>query len=185
MRKLLSTTAAMAVLGLSSAPAFAAPTISGFDIPSESMTFSSNVVCGGPISCLFNDVFNFFTPAGYQLVSVSLSTTGVNGNNLAGDIDFSGGDLNGSDLDFTGDLPLGGSVVEFGALGATAINAAPNALTLAGTAWTNGSYSGTLSFAKVAVPEPAAWMMMLLGFGLVGGMLRSRRQSAPRVNFAF
>ena len=34
-----------------------------------------------------------------------------------------------------------------------------------------------------AVPEPAAWGMMLLGFGLAGGALRRRRQST-RVSFA-
>lgn len=186
MRKLLSTAAAAAVLGLSGAPAQAAPFIGSFDAGSESMTFNSTVVCAVPGTCLFNDAFNFFTPAGYQLVSVSLSTTSVSGDNVAGDIDFTGGDLNGSLLSFSVDFPIGPtSVMEIGGLGATAIGAAPNILTVAGQAWTNGAYSGTLNFAKVAVPEPATWLMMILGFGLVGGMLRSRRQSAPRVNFAF
>lgn len=185
MRKLLSTAAAVAVLGLSSAPAQAGTFMGSFDAASESMTFNSTVVCAVPGMCTFNDVFNFFTPAGYQLVSVALSTTGVSGDNVAGDIDFTAGDLNGSLLSFTGDIPVGSTVVEFGALGATAIGAAPNVMNIAGKAWTNGAYSGTLNFAKIAVPEPATWLMMILGFGLVGGMLRSRRQSAPRVNFAF
>jgi hypothetical protein len=34
-----------------------------------------------------------------------------------------------------------------------------------------------------AVPEPAAWGMMIMGFGLVGGVLR--RRSAAKVNFAY
>lgn len=38
-----------------------------------------------------------------------------------------------------------------------------------------GSYSGTVSFQATAVPEPAAWAMMLCGFGLVGFAMRRRR----------
>lgn len=34
------------------------------------------------------------------------------------------------------------------------------------------------------VPEPATWAMMLLGFGAIGGAMRSRRQQA-KVRFAF
>jgi hypothetical protein len=34
------------------------------------------------------------------------------------------------------------------------------------------------------VPEPATWAMMLLGFGIVGGAMRARRQRV-RVRFAF
>ena len=43
--------------------------------------------------------------------------------------------------------------------------------------------SGTLSIASVAtaaVPEPAAWAMMVGGFGMVGGAMRSRRKMAVR-----
>ncbi len=39
-----------------------------------------------------------------------------------------------------------------------------------------------------AVPEPGTWLMMIIGFGLLGGMLRGRRRAAVapgRVNFAF
>jgi hypothetical protein len=35
-----------------------------------------------------------------------------------------------------------------------------------------------------AVPEPATWAMMLIGFGFVGGAMRRRRQQ-PKVSFAF
>jgi len=38
----------------------------------------------------------------------------------------------------------------------------------------NGAYSGVLNVA--AVPEPATWAMMLLGFGAVGTMMRFRRR---------
>ena len=35
-----------------------------------------------------------------------------------------------------------------------------------------------------AVPEPATWAMMLLGFGMVGGAVRGRRRRAMRVTYA-
>lgn len=36
-----------------------------------------------------------------------------------------------------------------------------------------------------AVPEPGTWLMMLLGFGLIGGAMRSRRQHKSNVQLAF
>lgn len=46
----------------------------------------------------------------------------------------------------------------------------------------NGSnFNGTANL--TAVPEPATWGLMLLGFGAMGGMLRTRRQT-PRVRYA-
>ena len=38
-----------------------------------------------------------------------------------------------------------------------------------------------LTPANGAVPEPASWAMMLIGFGVIGGALRSR--SRPAVSF--
>jgi hypothetical protein len=37
---------------------------------------------------------------------------------------------------------------------------------------------GTYSFSFAAVPEPATWMMMVLGFGLLGAAKRRRRVTA-------
>jgi hypothetical protein len=40
----------------------------------------------------------------------------------------------------------------------------------------DGAFSGTLTFAaQSAVPEPATWGMMLLGFGAVGFSVRRKR----------
>ena len=36
-----------------------------------------------------------------------------------------------------------------------------------------------------AVPEPATWAMMLLGFAAVGAALRNRKRQQPRVSYAF
>lgn len=43
---------------------------------------------------------------------------------------------------------------------------------------------GGVSQLAAAVPEPATWAMMLLGFGLVGGAMRSRRKD-PKVRVSF
>jgi hypothetical protein len=41
--------------------------------------------------------------------------------------------------------------------------------------------SPAMAFAYVAaVPEPATWMMMILGFGVIGWRVRSRRSAAAR-----
>jgi hypothetical protein len=56
-------------------------------------------------------------------------------------------------------------------------------LTLTGNNSGVGSLAGTVSFA--AVPEPATWALMILGFGLVGGVLRRKeRETRVRYNFA-
>ncbi|MBC7285379.1 FxDxF family PEP-CTERM protein [Hoeflea sp.] len=47
-----------------------------------------------------------------------------------------------------------------------------------------GAYSGNLSFSPSAVPEPASWAMMLLGFGAVGSIVRRRRNQTVRVSYA-
>lgn len=45
-----------------------------------------------------------------------------------------------------------------------------------------GSYAGTLNVQ--AVPEPATWAMMLLGFGAIGLSLRSRRRQPALAQIA-
>ena len=42
-----------------------------------------------------------------------------------------------------------------------------------------GSYVGSLTFSPTAlVPEPAAWALLIMGFGSAGAMLRQRRRLA-------
>ncbi|MXP44592.1 PEPxxWA-CTERM sorting domain-containing protein [Altererythrobacter sediminis] len=42
----------------------------------------------------------------------------------------------------------------------------------------------TIGLVQSAVPEPETWALMLLGFGLVGGAMRSRRKKAVSPSFA-
>jgi hypothetical protein len=47
-----------------------------------------------------------------------------------------------------------------------------------------GSYGGTITFQPGAVPEPATWAMMLLGFGFMGMGLRGRRRRGAALETA-
>ena len=47
-----------------------------------------------------------------------------------------------------------------------------------------GDNSGGITLSIAAIPEPATWAMMILGFGVIGGALRRRRRTAARVVFA-
>lgn len=40
-----------------------------------------------------------------------------------------------------------------------------------------GTYQAAFAIGPAAVPEPAAWAMMLAGFGAVGGAMRARRRA--------
>lgn len=44
-------------------------------------------------------------------------------------------------------------------------------------------YTGQISFTTTAVPEPATWAMMMVGFGMIGAVAR-RRRAAVKVTYA-
>lgn len=52
--------------------------------------------------------------------------------------------------------------------------------------WGSGSVRVTLTQGDVsgAVPEPATWALLILGFGAIGGMLRARVRRRVSLNFA-
>ena len=49
---------------------------------------------------------------------------------------------------------------------------------------TSGANPGLSNINFTAVPEPATWGMMLIGFGLAGGAMRSRRKGATQTAIA-
>lgn len=54
-----------------------------------------------------------------------------------------------------------------------------------GTSESLGGYLDNIKLEQVAaVPEPATWMMMLFGFGLVGFSMRRRQKNSVRYSFA-
>jgi hypothetical protein len=67
-----------------------------------------------------------------------------------------------------------GGEPDFASLVGLAIAGVAN-ITVHGTSNGNGVYGGTYSFApSSAVPEPATWAMMLIGFGGIGYSMRRR-----------
>jgi hypothetical protein len=60
---------------------------------------------------------------------------------------------------------------------------APGSLRFAaiGTSDSLGGYLENVSLGAAAVPEPATWGMMIMGFAGMGGVLRSRRRQAAHL----
>ena len=170
MKKFLTTLGVGAAVFAVAAPAQAAQSI---NISGPSGTFGNDsVTCDGSAPCSFTNLFNFVTPEGFSLVSATISSI-MTGNNQPTNIDFSSVTLNGMEFAIasTGD-------VEFRSLLDQAVSpGGNNTLSVNGTSGGAASYSGTLSFAQMAaVPEPATWAMMLLGFGAVGFSMRRRQK---------
>ncbi|UZK67736.1 PEPxxWA-CTERM sorting domain-containing protein [Sphingomonas sp. M1-B02] len=58
-------------------------------------------------------------------------------------------------------------------------------VTFNGSPTSNADSFGFSSTSVAAVPEPATWAMMLLGFGVIGGFMRRRSPTAARGRIAF
>lgn len=149
-------------------------TISG---PSGNFGDDSVTCAGSGVSCAFTRTFTFTTPTGFTLASSDISSL-LSGNNLATNIDFTTVTLNGVDFN-----TLATGVQEFrNLLNQTLIAGGTNTLFVAGTVGAAGSttpadasFAGNLSFAASAVPEPATWGLMVVGFGMIGSAARSRK----------
>ncbi|HSR00619.1 MAG TPA: FxDxF family PEP-CTERM protein [Sphingomicrobium sp.] len=125
----------------------------------------------------FQDTYSFFIDA-TGLGSGSIVTSGSL--NSTTDLDFTAVTFNG--------LPVPRSpkgAFEYAALSDVPITAGEwNSLVVRGIALGNGSYGGNLTF-EPTVPEPGTWAMMLLGFGLTGGAMRSsKRKQKLAVSYA-
>ena len=179
MRKIMYAAAATAALfvsaAASAAPLVLSPTAVTNVTPPASGTFgnSFNPVGGVPITLgLFTDSF-VINLTNSSLTNGSLITVSLGGGN---NIDFTCQACSVR-LDSTAfDLMSSGSLDVF-MLSPTLLGAGNHTLTVTGNivSGPSASYSGTINFG--AVPEPATWAMMLLGFGGIGMAMRRRRQA--------
>ncbi|MFT3975936.1 MAG: FxDxF family PEP-CTERM protein [Sphingomonas bacterium] len=173
MRKLAFATAA-AITALVAVPASAATTI-------------NLVPTGGTLTGIFGntnphgsgtDLYDFTVPTSGDLYgfvgSVGLRITLTN-------LDFTSVTLDGNAFN-----QISSGVFELQTI-AQSILAGNHTISVSyANAQRESSYAGLLSFnpsATPAVPEPATWAMMILGFGLIGGAMRYRRRETA-VRFA-
>ncbi len=185
MKKLAIMLAGLA--GLAASPAHAALTVN-LSLPSGTFASPSVFCASGVGGCTFTETVNFSTPAPFNLVSASITTIAVGGVGSTSDINFTSVVLDGQS--FTLSQLLGG-VLDVGGLANLSFLAPGNhTLTVSGITYgtaegADSSYSGTLTFAGVeqTVPEPATWLSMIMGFGVLGYSMRSRTAKARRVNF--
>lgn len=179
MRKKLAYLSTIAVASFMATSAQAAQFI---DITGPSGNFGDNeVVCatGAPAPCSFTRSFNFVTPVGFNLTSVDISSI-ISATNSATDINFSSVMLNGVNFN-----TLSTGAQEFrNILNQSLVPGGNNVINVAGTTGGNASFGGNLSFASVAaVPEPAAWMLMLIGMAGVGYSMRRKDKPTLRVRY--
>jgi hypothetical protein len=159
------------VAGFGSIPAASAAT---FTIPvtSASLTFDNGagVVCATN-PCSFTDTFTFSGLAGFNVVGATITSGPSDAVAALYDIALTSVTLNGSPFTITST-----GIVEQGFLSGVSLLASGNTLVVSGTSYGGGTYSGTLQLRQsaAAVPEPAAWALMIAGFATVGYAMRRR-----------
>jgi hypothetical protein len=116
--------------------------------------------------------------AGIYAITLSTVATSVNGPT---DVDITAAFVTGTGIGSPLSLsanPFNTDLIENYALAGQALGAGTYTLTVQGTRGDSGSFGGNVAFEAAAVPEPATWAMMLLGFGAIGWQLRRRRSSS-------
>ncbi|MBB3693287.1 FxDxF family PEP-CTERM protein [Sphingomonas sp. BK580] len=168
--------AAAAVIG-AAAPAAAATYPVGSDnfkaTPGAGGTFAGAFQVTGLAAGVFSDTFTFTLPTnGLGSGTVSTSVTDLGSVN---DLDFTSVTIN--------DIAASITKTAGGAFEVAFVNSVPivagqlNRLVVTGVSRGNGAYGGQATFTPIssAVPEPATWAMMIMGFGVVGYAMRRRR----------
>ena len=159
--------AAVMVTGSTSTINNPTPTATTADNGAVSINFGSNPAT----SPTFSDSFTFTnTLAGLYTILVTTTDSALT---------FTGGSLTGTGGVNLALTPGTSSVTGTSILGraATQLGAGTYTLSLTGNnPVVGGSYAGTAFITPAAVPEPATWGMMLLGFGGIGFAIRRKRR---------
>ena len=169
MRKLM--------LGLAGAAALAISSAAGAQVTLDDCT----MVCDGPTT-LGAETTIGFTEAGLAKPSFSEYLTFTN--ELAGiyaltldtsskGIDFTSAILSGPGGPYALNEEFDNGISEFWQTSSLYLAAGTYTLTINGDNRSTGSLGGTVTIN--AVPEPATWAMMLVGFGAAGVAMRRRR----------
>lgn len=182
MRKLLYSAAAAAAMVIGST-ANAAVIVTVPSPPIYAPPTSGGLIGQVAAGTTSTDSFMFsITGAGGALFSGQLNTTSL-GTNGQGNLNFSNilldGVANLFTLTSTGGSPEQWSCCQPGGNGTVFLTDGGTVHTLtytvANTSNMLGTYAGTFNFGAAAVPEPATWAMMLLGFAGIGMAMGRRR----------
>ena len=167
----LSIAAAAATLAM--APAANAAVMVGATDTAPDGSFSFGFA-GTELADSFNETFTFTVGTGLQgLLSAFIGTSQSTPTN---DVDFTNVFVTGGTLGATpvSLAALAGEPFEPRGFSGVTVGAGTYTFTAQGTSLgANGSFGGTVAFATTpAVPEPATWALMLLGFAGMGYTLR-------------
>lgn len=136
-------------------------------------TFSDRVRAAGP----FTLTYTFELPTS-GTTAITATTVRIGADNTMSDIDFTSVTYNGDPLTLTGE------VAEY-AFGQWRNMAGTQTLVISGMSYGNAGVSGVVTFASGAVPEPATWAIMILGFAATGFAMRRRKATSHAVSYAF
>ena len=141
---------------------------------------SGNFGNARPAAGAFADTFTFTLDADGELsgsIYSSIEGTGT-------DLDLTSVRLTGPrglDLDFT--VAKTGAE-EYRVLEGQVLPPGAYTLQVRGRSAGAARYDGSLSFVQIGrIPEPATWLMMFLGFGSLGFVIRRRRPGSSRIRF--
>jgi PEP-CTERM motif len=137
-------------------------------------TISASFGQSGIASGTFQHIYQFSLPQS-GVASGTISTSAVNFGGF-GDLDFVSVFFNGIEL--TG---VTGAINEVVFANSVPVIAGElNEIVINGLSRGNGSYGGQGVFVPTAVPEPAAWAMLIGGIGFAGAAMRRTRRTAVR-----
>jgi len=117
----------------------------------------------------FTDVFDFAMPAGRGDFVITSTMSGGSQNITWSSVAFNGAEFSAGVMGWNEFRFLNGVDLKLGQA---------QKLVLTGVSGGNAAYSGVITFmpaATAAVPEPAAWALMIVGFGSAGAVLRRAR----------
>ncbi|MBW8815460.1 MAG: FxDxF family PEP-CTERM protein [Caulobacterales bacterium] len=165
MKRLLLAACALAAMTASAAHA---STFVTWSAPMPDGSITANYGDTGIAAGDFTDVFDLTFPTGLTSFTVNSTFT----TDPHQDINFSSVVFNGHAFNI---VSTGQN--EFRVLNNISVTAGgAQHLVITGTSGGNGSYDGVIAFTPVTagVPEPAAWALMIMGFGGTGAILRRR-----------
>jgi len=144
----------------------------------------------------FTDTFQFTIPqSGTGGGSITTTIDALSALNTSTDLDITSVFINGVAAietlrDINGVICFTEGVGSCGATETFARSLVPivanvqNTIVVTGISRGLGSYGGNLVFSPTAVPEPATWAMMLLGFAGIGWQLRRKRSGTALAQLA-